>query len=175
MTKRLENLFDLAPMTNEDEQEIEQTPPESFVVQNKVTEAKNTLALITEALPAVRELEKIDAELDELAAKAMEQFTELTDLGMQVDSRFAAEIFSVASSMMGHALSAKTAKASRKMKTIEMQMKKIRLEHDMAKKVDIPRPGAPLPGAPVEMGEGQVLSRNELMAMLNVKPPTTEQ
>jgi hypothetical protein len=35
---------------------------------------------------------------------------------MQVDSRFSSEIFSVASNMLGHAITAKTAKMNKKLK-----------------------------------------------------------
>lgn len=168
MTRKLEDLFGLAPQPN--------TPEESEVTEETVTEvvsaSKNTLVAIEQALPAVYELAQIDAELDNIANKAMASFEELSDLGMNVDSRFAAEIFSVASSMMGHALSAKTAKASRKLKTIEMQMKKLRLEMDMKKATGEP---PPIVGETFNQAEGKVLSRNELMQMLNPRGAASQE
>lgn len=168
MTRKLEDLFGLAPQPN--------TPEEPEVTEETVTEvvsaSKNTLVAIEQALPAVYELAQIDAELDNIANKAMASFEELSDLGMNVDSRFAAEIFSVASSMMGHALSAKTAKASRKLKTIEMQMKKLRLEMDLKKSAGEP---PPIVGETFKQAEGKVLSRNELMEMLNPKGAASQE
>ena len=72
-------------------------------------------------------------------------------LGMQVDSRFASEIFSVASNMLGHAITAKTAKLDKKLKMIDLQLKKARLDQTQD---DAPPP---------QTGHGVVLSRNELL------------
>jgi len=77
------------------------------------------------------------------------------DLGMQVDSRFASEIFSVASNMLGHAITAKTAKLDKKLKMIDLQMKKMRLDQQQADKDP--------EGAAAQTGQGHVLSRNELL------------
>jgi hypothetical protein len=45
-----------------------------------------------------------------------ESYENLSDLGMNVDSRFAAELFAVAGTMLGHALTAKTTKLNKKLK-----------------------------------------------------------
>jgi hypothetical protein len=108
---------------------------------------------IENALPQVRGLETADEELDELARLATDSFNDLQDLGMQVDSRFAAEIFSVASNMLGHAITAKTAKLDKKLKMIDLQLKKRKL--DLQEQGDEP--------TPAQQGTGQVLSRNDLL------------
>jgi hypothetical protein len=77
------------------------------------------------------------------------------DLGMQVDSRFASEIFSVASNMLGHAITAKTAKLNKKLKMIDLQMKKIKLDRDVSDEQ-----------TPMQTGEGMVLNRNDLLERL---------
>jgi hypothetical protein len=41
------------------------------------------------------------------------------DLGFQVESRFSSEIFNSASSMLGHAITAKTAKINKKDKPLK--------------------------------------------------------
>ena len=76
------------------------------------------------------------------------------DLGMQVDSRFASEIFSVASQMLGHAITAKTAKMNKKLKMIDLQLKKAKLDKDEVNNNNIPT------------GQGAVLDRNELLSRL---------
>jgi hypothetical protein len=82
------------------------------------------------------------------------------DLGMQVDSRYASEIFAVAGAMLGHALTAKTAKLNKKLKMVDLQMKKLKLDQDRAK-------AAAADGdEPMETAEGQVLSRNDLLERL---------
>jgi len=118
-------------------------------------------------LPAVRDLAVSDKEFDELADLAKESFQNLTDLGFNVDSRYSAEIFSVASTMLGHALSAKTAKANKKLKMIELQLKKLKLDQDEA------RHRAEIPNLPT--AEGQILSRNDLIERItSSKQQSTE-
>ena len=76
---------------------------------------------------------------------------------MQVDSRYASEIFSVASNMLGHAITAKTAKLNKKLKMVDLQLKKLKMDQDqVAKSGD----------APTETAHGQVLSRNDLLERL---------
>jgi hypothetical protein len=76
-------------------------------------------------------------------------------LGMNVDSRFAAEIFGVAGTMLGHALTAKTAKLNKKLKVIDLQLKKARLDQQN-----------PTDDAPTHAGQGHVLDRNEILDRL---------
>jgi hypothetical protein len=79
------------------------------------------------------------------------------DLGMQVEGRFASEVFAVAGTMLGHALTAKTAKLNKKLKMIDLQLKKLKLDQDQAAKSG---------NEPVETAHGQVLSRNDLLERL---------
>jgi hypothetical protein len=83
------------------------------------------------------------------------------DLGMQVDSRFSSEIFGVAGTMLGHAITAKTAKLNKKLKMIELQLKKAALDQkNIAKTEEIEA---------TPLGEGKTLDRNELLKMLVAK------
>ena len=101
----------------------------------EVTEkALNNLEKIENALPQVRGLESADVEMDSLADLAQSSYRDLMDLGMQVDSRFSSEIFSVAGTMLGHAITAKTAKVQKKLKMIELQLKKAALDQKEASK-----------------------------------------
>ena len=108
-------------------------------------------------MPTVRDLDTGDSELDELATKAQETFNDLMDLGMQVDSRYSSEIFAVASTMLGHALTAKTAKLNKKLKMVDLQLKKLKMDQDQAKNA---------PEQAIEQAHGQVLSRNDLLERL---------
>jgi hypothetical protein len=85
-------------------------------------------------------------------------------LGMQVDSRFASEIFSVASNMLGHAITAKTAKMDKKLKMIDLQLKKMRLDQQQAV-IDARAAEAGDPEA-MQTAQGMVLSRNDLLDRL---------
>ena len=151
MTRKLEELFDLPPTT----EEVEAAVPSIAENRTAIQTLDDAIDKIDAALPAVRGLESTDQEMDELAGLATSSYRDLMDLGMQVDSRFASEIFSVASNMLGHAITAKTAKLDKKLKMIDLQMKKVRLDQQQADKDP--------EGAAAQLGQGHVLSRNELL------------
>lgn len=126
--------------------------------------SENTLSVldkINNSLVEVKGLEASDAELDELTNLAVNSYKDLQDLGMQVDSRFSAEIFGVAGTMLGHAITAKTAKINKKLKMIDLQLKKAQLDSKLqTKEQEIQN---------IPLGEGQSLDRNELLKILNGK------
>ena len=156
MTKKLEDLFDLPSSTAD----TDETVPDIATTQYAITEIDNAIDKIDAALPGVRDLEASDGDMDELAQKATETFDDLMDLGMQVDSRYASEIFAVAGAMLGHALTAKTAKMNKKLKMIQLQLQKARLDLDREKRTDDDYQES------TETAEGQVLSRNDLLDRL---------
>ena len=156
MNKKLEELFDLA--TSEPNDLINPLPE----VTAEVTQtALTSLDKIETALPQVRGLESADNELDELVGLATDSYKDLMDLGMQVDSRFSAEIFGVAGTMLGHAITAKTAKINKKLKMIDLQLKKAQLDSKLSTKEQEVQN--------IPLGEGQSLDRNELLKILNGK------
>lgn len=154
MTKKLEELFDL-PDTQEPRDSDPAEPGNDIETNLPVLpETLASLDKIEAALPAVKGLEASDAEMDELADKAKREFDNLMDLGMNVDSRYAAEIFAVASQMLGHAITAKNAKLNKKLKMIDLQMKKLKLDREGGDEVGLPT------------AQGHVLDRNELLRTL---------
>ena len=150
MTRKLEELFDL-PSTEPETDSV----PAINETKTALIAIDETIDKIDSALPAVRGLEASDAEMDEIANKAQKTFDDLMDLGFNVDSRFASEIFAVAGTMLGHALTAKTAKMNKKLKMIELQMKKMKLDNDIQGD-----------DGPAETAQGQVLNRNDLLERL---------
>jgi hypothetical protein len=152
MTRKLEELFDL-PTTPEDVDTSLPSIPEN---REKLAILDEAIDKIDSALPAVRGLDATDQEMDELAGLATGSYKDLMDLGMQVDSRFASEIFSVASNMLGHAITAKTAKLDKKLKMVDLQLKKMRLDQQAAAK-------EPEGEEAIATAQGMVLSRNDLL------------
>jgi hypothetical protein len=151
MTRRLEELFDF-PSTEDSIPESKSEP-----TRTQLAEIDAAIDKIDAALPTVRDLATGDGELDDLANMAKESYDNLMDLGMQVDSRYASEIFTVASNMLGHAITAKTAKLNKKLKMVDLQLKKLKMDQDQAGKSG---------DAPTETAHGQVLSRNDLLERL---------
>jgi hypothetical protein len=156
MTRKLEELFGFDQQPDKPVEE-NKTPEETRAA---ITEIDATIDKIDAALPGIRDLDASDKELDELAELAKSSYQDLSDLGFNVDSRYAGELFAVASTMLGHALTAKTTKLNKKLKMIDLQMKKLKLDQDAAKNA---------PDDAVQVGQGQVLnhlSRNELLEKL---------
>lgn len=154
MTKKLSELFELPPADDSINEEL----LESREVREVTQEAYSNLEKIENALPQVRGLEASDTEMDDLAKMAQESYKELMDLGMQVDSRFASEIFNSAGTMLGHAITAKTAKINKKLKMIDLQLKKAALDQKAASQIK------DIEATPV--GEGSLLDRNELLKQI---------
>lgn len=155
MTKKLEELFDL-PLSNE---EVDTALPSLPANRETLQALDDAIDKIDNALPAVKGLDASDTEMDELSDLAKASYKDLMDLGMQVDSRFASEIFGVASNMLGHAITAKTAKLDKKLKTIDLQLKKMRL--DQQQQIIDAKETENTPAA--QVGQGVILSRNDLL------------
>jgi hypothetical protein len=125
---KLENLFNLAPA---EPAESAADAEEQITNAEMLTELQKSVVVmdkIDAALPQVIGLEASEREMDELAEMATEGYKNLMELGLNVETRHAAEIFGAASNMLGHALTARKNKIEKKLKTIELQLKKQRLE-----------------------------------------------
>jgi hypothetical protein len=151
MTKKLEELFDL-PQSDPDHEPLVSDEDDLPAPVPSTQDGLGVLDKINEALPAVRGLEASDKEMDQLAEMAVSTYQDLVDLGMNVESRFSSEIFSVASSLLGHAITAKNAKMNKKLKMIELQLRKAKLDMDR--------------GDDAATAQGSVLDRNELLEKL---------
>ena len=87
---------------------------------------------ISSALPQVKGLgDASDAEFDALAQRATDAFDDLMDLGMNVEARYSGRVFEVAGTMLKNAIDAKAAKIDKKLKMIDLQLKKQKLEQDI--------------------------------------------
>jgi len=87
---------------------------------------------IASALPQVKGLGDIsDKEFDELAQRATDAFDDLMDLGMNVEARYSGRVFEVAGTMLKNAIDAKAAKIDKKLKMVELQLKKQKLDQDV--------------------------------------------
>jgi hypothetical protein len=131
MTKKLEELLNLP-----ESQEIikEEESKSNDVVKAEQQEDFRDIAeldKITAALPAVKGLgELADKELNAIADKATTAYDDLMDLGMNVESRYSGRVFEVAGGMLKTALDAKVAKLDKKLKMIDLQLKKEKQDKD---------------------------------------------
>ena len=165
MTKKLEELFNLDEKSDTEkvssEPVVEETSDKEKHEQIKsLDDSMQAMANITGDLPQIRELDSLnEKDLDHLADKAEKAYDDLMDLGMNVEVRYSGRIFEVASSMLKNAVDAKTAKVDKKLKAIDLQLKKMKLDQD-----------SPEDPNDVLDGKGYVmLDRNELMKKLSGK------
>jgi len=125
MTKKLEEVFNLPPDKKEKVIPVTEVDTPVINLQDKLEEFDK----ISAALPRVKGLGDVsDGELDALATKAEQAYDDLMDLGMQVEPRHAARMFEVAGNMLNAAVTAKSAKIDKKLKMIELQIKKYAID-----------------------------------------------
>ena len=133
MTKKLEDLLNM-----DDSKEIIKQAKEQEKAQTKHEIAHEEsfrdieeFDKIASALPKVKGLgDKADAELEDIAQRALTAYDDLMDLGMNVESRYSGRVFEVAGNMLKTSLDAKTAKLDKKLKMIELQLKKEKMDKD---------------------------------------------
>lgn len=125
MTKKLEEVLNIH-QTEQIEPIVEIPNSETTIdLQAKLEEFDK----ISAALPRVKGLGDIsDSELDALAVKAEQAYDDLMDLGMNVEAKYGARMFEVAANMMNAAIQAKSAKIDKKLKMVELQLKKLAID-----------------------------------------------
>jgi len=174
MTKKLEDILNLPNVKDafkevdkkEKDKKLKETANGGTAVSSKNLDPKTQANLqksyaefdkIAASLPQVEGLgDMSDLELDKLAVEAEESYKNLMDLGMNVDSRYSGRIFEVASNFLKNAIDAKGSKIDKKLKMVELQLKKLKLDKEGNKD-----------GSPIEESDGFVISdRNELMKKL---------
>jgi hypothetical protein len=155
MTKKLEELFDL-----DDSKAASSKPPKAIHQEiASVDDSEKAIKKIAKTLPAISELKNLgDKELDKLANKAELAHDELMDLGMNVEIRYSGRIFEVAGTMLKSAIDAKAAKIDKKLKAVDLQLKKLKIDNDNKPKGS---------SDDVIDGEGFIITdRNELLKNL---------
>jgi hypothetical protein len=152
MTKKLEELLDIQPIEENIEKPLEIPSPPVISLEERLEEFDKIAA----ALPRVKGLGDIaDSELDALAKKAEQAYDDIMDLGMQVEPKYSARMFEVAANMMNAAIVAKTNKIDKKLKMVDLQLKKLAIDKKHGEK-----------GEEVE-GEGYIVTdRNSILEKL---------
>jgi hypothetical protein len=129
MTKKLEEILNL-PESKKIVKDEEKKAVKAELAQPFLRDISE-FDKIAAALPMVKGLGDIaDGELDALAQKATDAYDDIMDLGMNVEARYSARMFEVAASMLKNAIDAKSAKLDKKLKMVELQLKKQKLDQD---------------------------------------------
>jgi len=132
MTKRLEEILNLPEnkkMVEKAEKTKDRHEQKQAASVPPLLRDMNEFDKISAALPQVKGLGDIsDTEFDALAQRATDAYDDLMDLGMNVEARYSSRIFEVAGGMLKNAIDAKSAKIDKKLKMIELQLKKQALD-----------------------------------------------
>jgi hypothetical protein len=154
MTKPMEDFFNLPPSVTEVEEIVPMKSRDDLMLEaTGILSSLTTAEKVDFALPTVVGLDSHDSEMDEIAAKAVRTFDDLIALGGNVPDMHAGKIYEVAGQMLKTALDAKNAKAERKLKMIDLQLKKVRSEQ-----IDIDQGNGDR-----KMAGGGEFDRNELL------------
>jgi hypothetical protein len=158
MTKKLEEFFDLRPIedaigANTPEGEEEDAEEKAA----RIVKALSTAEKVDHSLATVTGIDDHDREMDEIAREALESYMELKELGQNQSDAHSARMMEVAANMLRTALDARDAKVARKLKTLDLQLKRLKLEQD-AKRM---QKGPASPSANEE--DGYEFNRNELL------------
>lgn len=152
MTKKLEEILDITDVKKPIETPKEVPVATVISLEDKLEEFDK----IASALPRVKGLgDMADSELDALATKAEDAYDDIMNLAMQVEPKYSARMFEVATGMLSAAITAKTNKIDKKLKMVDLQLKKLAIDKKDGNK-----------GEEVQ-GEGYILTdRNSILAKL---------
>ena len=153
MTRKLEEEFNLPPID-----EVMPVPNKveksKEITEVEVKEALTNAEKIDSALPKVKDLTAHDNEMEDIATKALDSYDELMNLGMNVQDAHAGRVFETASKMLQIAMDSKNAKVDKKLKMIDLQIRKMRLDQNEGTET---------------ASEGTVMDRNHILQILNKK------
>ncbi len=154
MTKKLEDFFNLPPAVTVENDIPAVRPRDELVIDTREMSSQITTAeKVDYALKTVSGLDIHDSEMDDISKKALDTFSDLISLGNNVPDVHAGKIYEVAGQMLKTAMDARNSKADKKLKMIELQLKKVRAEQ-----IDFELGTGPVKGA-----QGGEFDRNELM------------
>ena len=160
MTKKLEETFNIAPSEEENPvdtliNDIIPTIEESKELSEILHAELETTEKIDSALPLVRDLNQHDREMDDIHKMALDAFKDLVSLGMNVEVHAGAKLLETANQMLKTAMEAKDSKVDRKLKMINLQLQKAKLDHSVSK--------AKPEGSELESEGSVTIDRNELL------------
>jgi len=157
MTKKLEELLNLPESREIIDADNNKAKLEAKREQKETFREIAEFDKITAALPQVKGLgELADKELNEVSDKSMQAYEDLMDLGMNVEARYSGRVFEVAGQMLKTNLDAKNAKLDKKLKMVELQLKKEKMDKE-----------SHIDDANIVNGEGYVVTdRNSLLEKL---------
>lgn len=157
MTRKLEEEFNLPHLDEMEDTDKTSEPVDPKQQIAEIEEAMNLSEKINSALSQVRSMDSHDSEMDDIAQQAIDSYEQLMSLGMNMTDMAAGPVFNNAAQMLKIALEAKDSKTTRKLKQIDLMLKKANLDAKIAKDDGATEATATM------------MDRNELLKMLGKK------
>ena len=126
MTKKLEELLDLAPA-----REMKQQIADTEMLDAKLKISAENIPMddrIDTALPIITDILAHDREMDDIAQRALSSYEEVCAAADNTPAMYAGKLYEVGSTFLRTALDAKEAKLQKKLRIIELQIKKLRVD-----------------------------------------------
>lgn len=123
MTRKLEEELDLPPYTKYESDDLPEEPTE-------VSSGMTLTEKLDHSLSLVSNLDKHDTEMDEISNKALETYDDLIDLARAVPPQTSSKIYEAAASLLKTALDARDAKSNKKLKLLDLQIKKLKSDRE---------------------------------------------
>lgn len=114
---------------DDDESTDNETEMSQEDIQTALAEAKN-MKYQLQQIPDILDKEQ---EIDDIANDAAKYFEDIMDKAFNTEDRFAPELFNAANSLLKTALDGKNAIINAKLKLLDLELKKRKLEQDFAK------------------------------------------
>lgn len=173
MTRKLEEVFNLDSFDDDSDEIVQdQSNDDDVSEEYDIDKLENILSevdKIDRALPAVRGLESLDSEMDAIKQRSLDAFEEIMDYGKNVEDRHAATLFDSAAKMLQSAIVANQSKMDRKLKAIQLQVQKSKVDLER-EKLEWKKEETRLRGDASKPIEGNAeefkMSRNELIKQI---------
>lgn len=131
MNDHIDKELNLFPLVNSEDGPNTLTEQEAMEDATEIITALSNAEKVDMALPTVKDLEEHDIEMDSISKKALKSYQDLIDMGMNCTEGHAGRIFEVAATMLKTALDASDAKVNRKLKMIDLQLKKAKHDQEV--------------------------------------------
>lgn len=134
MTRKLEDELNI-PATYEDDHfehdDVDIDSREQAInTANAIMSSLSTSEKIDAALPSISGLEVHDREMDDISKRAIDAYDELVHLGRASPVMYSCKVYEVAGQVLKTAMDARDSKINKKIKLLELQMKKMKLDDD---------------------------------------------
>lgn len=126
MSRRLEDLINI-PSINDMKEAIDKTEELSAAIDQSGVEFTLNEKLEA-ALPIVADIMAHDSDMDDIAKKAIDSYNDLCDMADNTPAMYSGKIYEVAANMLRTAMDAREAKLQKKLRIVEMQLKKLRID-----------------------------------------------